>query len=275
MKEISLTPLGTVSTYQTQTKNCPGFLVNYNEHKIILDAGNGITRNMNIPQDLINATIIISHLHPDHYGELLSIAQTSLVLHRLGYLNKKIKVYIPQDDKVKTTENYTDTDGWGASRQIEKNLIDYDYLLSLQDNSFLEFVPYIEKDKLLFDDLEVTFSLNPHPIITYSTCLNTDGIKIVYSSDTGYQKNTVTNLSKNANLLICESTFLIGQQRLEDYHLFAHEAAQIAKDANVEKLLLTHFWPSIDKQLYVDEARKIFQETYAAEEGQKLVLRKK
>ena len=39
-----------------------------------------------------------------------------------------------------------------------------------------------------------------------------------------------------------------------DNHLYAYEAGMIAEKANVKELLLTHFYPEIDKQKYVDEA---------------------
>ena len=274
-KELILKPLGTVSTYCCEGKKCPGFLVQYGENRILLDCGNGICENLNLPNDFNNLTIIISHLHPDHYGELLSIAQTSYVFNRLGYLNERIKVYIPEGDKIKVNEDYKDTDGWAAGRTVKKNLIDFDYLLSLEKESHLEFIPYKQKDKLNIDDLQISFARNPHPLITYSTKLETEGIKLVYSSDTGYKGNSLEEFASNANLLICESTFLRGQIRNEDNHLFAYEAAKIAKKANVDRLLLTHFWPSIDKQNYVDEAREIFSSTEAAQEGKKLILRRK
>lgn len=207
MNDIIITPLGTVSTYCHNGKNCPGFLVQYGENKILLDCGNGICSYLNLPDDLNNLSIIISHLHSDHYGELLSIAQTSYVFNKLGYLNKKIKVYIPKGDKIKVKEDYQDEDGWGTYRIVEKNLIDFDYLMNLQEESYLEFIPYEERDILSFSDLEVSFSKNPHPIITYSTKLKTDNISLVYSSDTGYVGNTLETFAKDANLLICESTF--------------------------------------------------------------------
>lgn len=274
-KELIITPLGTVATYCCEGKKCSGFLVQYGENRILLDCGNGICENLNLPNDFNNLTIIISHLHPDHYGELLSIAQTSYVFNRLGYVNERIKVYIPEGDKIKVTENYKDTDGWAASRIVEKNLIDFDYLLSLEKESYLEFIPYKQKDKLNIDDLQISFARNPHPLITYSTKLETEGVKLVYSGDTGYKGNCLEEFASNANLLICESTFLRGQIRNGDNHLFAYEAAKIAKKANVDRLLLTHFWPSIDKQNYVDEAREIFSNTEAAQEGKKLILRRK
>ena len=274
-KELIITPLVTVSTYCYEDKCCPGFLVQYKDNKILLDCGSGISKNLNLPNDLNNLTIIISHLHPDHYGELLSIASTSYVFNKLGYLNDRIKVYIPKGDKINVSEDYKDTDGWSASRTVEKNLIDYDYLLSLEKESYLQFIPYEQRDKLYFDDLEISFSKNPHPIITYSTKLETEGIKLVYSSDTGYKYNCLEEFAKNANLLICESTFLRGQIRNGNNHLFAYEAAKIAKNANVDMLLLTHFWPSIDKQNYCNEAKEIFLNTQPAQEGKKLILRRK
>ena len=134
---------------------------------------------------------------------------------------------------------------------------------------------FIQKDKLNIDDLQINFARNPHPLITYSTKLETEGIKLVYSSDTGYKENCLEEFALNADLLICESTFLKGQVRNGDNHLFAYEAALIARDANVNNLLLTHFWPSISKQKYVDEAKEIFPNTEAAEEGKRLILRRK
>ena len=271
---LEITPLGTVSTFCHKDKCLPGFLIKRDNQNILLDCGNGITKHMILPDDLENLTIIISHLHPDHYGELLSIAQSSLVFQRFGYLKEKIKVYIPYGDKIDVYEDYKDTDGWSASRLVTKNLIDYEYLVNLEKHGFIEFVPYTEKDKINLKDLNISFKKNPHQIITYSIKLQTHDNILVYSSDTGYKNNTLEDFSKNADLLICESTFLKGQIKLEDYHLYAHEAGKIASKSNVNKLLLTHFWPTIDKQQYVQEAKEYFENTEAAEEGMRLVLRR-
>lgn len=229
---------------------------------------------MNFPNDLNNLTIIISHLHPDHYGELLSIAQTSFVFHKLGFLDKKIKVFIPYGDKENVDTDYIDKDGWPVSTIIEKNIIDFDYLLNLEKHGFIQIVPYNEKDEINLGELNISFKRNPHQIITYSTKIKTPDNVIVYSSDTGYKNNILQSFSKNADLLICESTFIKGQFKTEDYHLYAYEAAQIANSSNVNKLLLTHFWPTIDKELYVQEAKEYFENTEASIEGKTLILRR-
>ena len=268
--EMIIKPLGTVSTFCYLDKCCPGFLIECGKRKIMLDCGNGISKYLDLPNDFNNLSIIISHLHSDHYGELLSLAQTSLVFKRLGYINDRIKVYIPEGDKVEVLENYKDTDGWAASRLVEKNLIDFDYLLNLEKDGYIEFIPYKTNKKISYDELEISFSRNPHQLITHSIKLENDIVKLVYSSDTGYKGNTLEKFSKDADLLICESTFLNGQFRKDDYHLYASEAGKIAKSANVKKMLLTHFWPTITKELYVKEAKEYYNNTEAAIEGKNM-----
>ena len=70
MMKINITPLGTVSPYPKGNMNCPGLLADYNGHKILLDCGNGITSLLNMPDDLQNLHIIVTHYHKDHFGDL-------------------------------------------------------------------------------------------------------------------------------------------------------------------------------------------------------------
>ncbi len=270
----TITPLGTISPYCKNERNCPGFLVTDTNEKILLDCGNGITRYLNIPEDLNDLIVIISHLHKDHYGDLTSLAYASFVNHRLGYLNKKVKVYIPEGDKVEGREDYKDEDGWSCSRPVKRNLPDYDYLMNFGNEHYMEFIPYREKDTISHGNIKISFKRNPHSLITHSIKLETKDGTIVYSSDTGYKNNTLTDFSKDADILICESSFIKGQHRVEDTHLYAYEAAQIAKEAGVDQLLLTHLYPEVDRELYLEEAKQIFANTQLAEENKKLVLRR-
>ena len=271
---ITITPLGTVSPYCKDNKNCPGFLISKNNKRILLDCGEGISRMLNLSTDLNNLIIIISNLHKDHYSGLLNIGYASYVYKNLGYLKDRIKVYIPNEDIFSDIEHYEDEDGWGCSRKVNRQIIDYEYLTNFNTENYLMFENYNETKRITYGDLEISFKTNPHQLKTYSTKITGDEGTIVYSSDTGYQNNRLESFAKNADLLICDSTFLKGQYKSEDSHLYAYEAAEIAKKANVKQLMLTHFWPEIDKQRYVVEAKEIFENTIAAEEGKKLILRK-
>ena len=90
--------------------------------------------------------------------------------------------------------------------------------------------------------MKIEFSKNPHQVNTYSTKVVDKDKTFVYSGDTGYQGNSLVRLAEEADILLCEATFLRGQTRLSDNHLYAYEAARIAKEANVRKLILTHFF---------------------------------
>ena len=280
MDKIVVTPLGTVSPYPKDNKNCPGFLIEYNNYKVLLDSGEGVSRLLNLPNDLENLIIIISHLHKDHYSGLAGIAYASYVYKNLGYINDKIKVYIPGGDLPKNKESYYYDVGWGEKIYVQKKLQDFEYLMDYGEENHLEFLKYKDPfgynkiDTINHGNMKITFCKNPHDLNTYSTKIEACDFKIVYSADTGYENNTLTNFSKDADLLICESTFLKGQTRLGNNHLYACEAGKIAKLANVKKLLLTHFWPEIDKELYVKEAKEYFENTEAAIEGKKLILRR-
>lgn len=250
MNKIEVVPLGTVSPYCKGDKNCPGFLVKYKDNNIMLDCGNGTASLMNLPDDLNNLKVFISHLHPDHYGDISSLAQAALVYKRLGMLEKNIEVFIPNGD-------------------IES---DYDYIQNFKHKHPVTIYDIIGKS-IENDDLKISFLKVPHDITTFAIKIDTPAGSIVYSGDTG-TKNNLREFAKECDLFICESTFLEGQYRKDDVHLYAKDAALIAKDADVKKLLLTHFWPEIDKNEYKKEAKKYFENTEVAEEGKKLILKK-
>ena len=241
--------LGSVSPYCKENKNCVGYLVKSNDSNILLDCGNGISRNMNMTTDLNNLTIIISHLHKDHYGELLSLGYASYINHKLGFINKRIKVYIPNESSD-----------------------DYNFLMNFGKEHYMEFLEYNEDTIINIDNIEITFKKNLHQINTYSAKLKENENIFVYSADTGYKNNSLRELSKDADILLCESTFLKGQIKNSDNHLYAYEAATIAKQSNVKQLVLTHFYPEIEKERYLEEAKEIFPNTIVAEEGKILKI---
>lgn len=259
--------LGSVSPRCYKNKNCIGYLIQNENNNIMLDCGNGSLRLMS--DDEINNLkyVIISHLHYDHFGELLSLGYQSYISHNLGLLKERIKVLIPKAD-------FVDEDKWGSSRTIKKEIMAYQFLMNFGEEHYLEFITYDDNTKLNIENIDVSFAKNPHQISAYSAKVTKDDKTLVYSADTGYVGNSLEKFAKNANILICESTYLKGQYRKSDTHLYANEAALIAKNANVEKLVLTHFYPTLDKQLYLNEAKDFFENTIVAEEGKVLKLRR-
>ena len=96
---------------------------------------------------------------------------------------------------------------------------------------------------------------------------------IVYASDLGFNtKDKLIEFAKDAYLLLIESSFVKSDNQNSDFHLHAYESAMIAKESNVNRLYLTHFWPSHNKYEYLKEAKKIFKNTYLSNANKKIKL---
>ena len=72
------------------------------------------------------------------------------------------------------------------------------------------------------------------------------GRSMGYSADTGPEWS-LAELGAGLDLALCEATFL-GEQEGEAQHLSGRQAGLFAKEAGVKRLLLTHIWPTTDKE---------------------------
>lgn len=254
MSKIEIIPLGTVSPYPKENMNCPGFLIKYNNKNVLLDCGNGITRLLKLPKDLENLNVIITHYHKDHFGDIGALQYASYVYHNLGILNSKIKIYLPENDI-------------NFSKQM----------IISSPESYAEYFDINDNFSFSVDDLNVSFKdNNSHSIESFMVKLQNKDFKIVYTSDVGITNfNALIDFCKDADLLICESSFLKRHNSNSKAHLTAYDVSILAKKSNSKKLLLTHFWPEEDKHSYLNEAMQNFQNVEASHENKKLVLERR
>ncbi len=253
MNNIIVTPLGSVSPYTKGDMNCPGFLLENGNTKILLDCGNGITRLLHFPEDLYNLHIIISHYHKDHLGDLGAIQYASRVYNKLKYLDEKVKVYIPENDFAGNKE-----------------------AILLNNDSYCDYINIHDNDTFNIDNLKITVKDNhSHSIESFMIKIENDDYKIVYTSDIGNTNfDELVKFCMNSDLLICESSFIEEHHANSKTHLTAYEAGTLAKLSNSSELVLTHFWPEESKENYLMEAKRVFDNVITAEEGKKLVLKK-
>lgn len=89
-------------------------------------------------------------------------------------------------------------------------------------------------------------------------------LSYAFCSDTRYLEKIIP-LIENVEVLYHEATFLHDLKEMADYtgHTTALEAAQIAKKANVGKLILGHFSNRYhDLSVFTDEARTVFPNSF-------------
>jgi ribonuclease Z len=82
-----------------------------------------------------------------------------------------------------------------------------------------------------------------------------DGSSVAYSGDTG-ENRAVADLAHDADLFVCECSF--PDEMMVERHLTPASAGRLANAARCRRLLLTHFYPSLDPEAARDGAARHF-----------------
>jgi ribonuclease Z len=146
-------------------------------------------------------------------------------------------------------------------RNINKNFINA-YLPSIKD--ILEIKngsDYITPEKRLIKNSEITTPAAPPK--SYAFCTDTKAT------------DSIIPLILNTNLLFHETTFLEKDAILakKTYHSTTIQAADLAKKANVGRLVIGHFSSRYkNENSFKDEAKQLFPNTILAEDGLEIII---
>ena len=148
-----------------------------------------------------------------------------------------------------------------ALPHIRKDMIDYLQIPSFAINSIKEGAGWIDENGREWEHEKLVFPAQPPR--SYAYC-----------SDTIYRPQLVEQL-KFVDLLYHEATFTeeYVKRAKETYHSTAKQAASIAKDANVGRLVIGHFSARYeDEQVFLTEAQEVFVNTLLAKDGLKISI---
>ncbi len=101
------------------------------------------------------------------------------------------------------------------------------------------------------------------------------GIKLTYTTDTR-PTDSIRENAVGSDLFICEGMY--GEKEkaakaVEYKHMTFYEAAELAKEASVKEMWLTHYSPSLTHpEDYMDEVRKIFPQAKAGKDKMSVEL---
>ena len=235
---MKVTVLGNSSTTVTPGGACSSYLLESCGKKILLDAGNGSLFNLKkiLSLDKIDA-IVLTHHHFDHISDLFLFRYEREALKYMGQEVKPIPLYTPKMEP------------W----LLEK----------LEKNHIFEFY-YVEEEKTLeIFGMKVSFIPVEHLVETYALRFEKDGKVFTYSADTGMCEG-ILKVSEDADLFLCEATYVSKDPYRMKHHLHGKEAGEIAKTSRVKKLLLTHL-PEKEVDLLLSEAKEIHKDTEISE----------
>ena len=297
MSTRDLTILGCSSQQPTRFRNHGAYLLRWNEEGLLFDPGEGTQRQF-IFADIAPPTVtrmFISHFHGDHclgLGSMLMRLNLDKVTHpihcyypasgkkyfdRLRYCciyRENIKVVehpvhqaglVEDDGKFRIEAAFLDHGveniGWRIS---EPDTIKFDKEKLRQFGIDGPSVGLLSKEGSLFvQNRQVALEEVSHV---------RKGDVFSYVIDTR-PCNAAVQLAQGAKILLCESTYLDEERALaQEYrHMTAKQAAELAKKAGVQTLVLTHFSARYrDLEDFEREASSIFPNTVVAEDLKKI-----
>jgi len=287
---INITFLGTGDQIPSRTRNHTAILLNFKSENLLFDCGEGTQRQFR-KADLNPykvTRVLISHWHGDHVLGIPGLLSTLA----LGEYNRTLFIYGPEGIKEKIRK-VLEVFNFHRDYKIEikevKSGVFYEgkdfYLECEEMDHGIPSLAYsfIKKGYLRIDKEKLKKSKIPKSPILQKL---KDGEDIIYegkefkSKDLTYAEKEekvsivmdtkmnkrVIPFVKNSNLFISEGTYLkdLAKEAEEHMHLTVSQAAEIAKRAKVEKLILTHISSRHiqDLKYLLSEARKIFKKSY-------------
>ena len=214
---LTLTVLGCSGTYASPGNACSGYLVSDGSTTVWVDAGSGTLANLqrHVALDGIDA-VVLSHEHPDHWTDLEGFFNVCrFVTHKKG-----LPVYAPPGLRQRTYNH--------------------------DESPYFEWREIKDGAEASVGGLVFTFSRTDHGPETLAMRIDGRGRSIGYSADTG-PKWSLGALGPGLDLALCEATFL-SEQEGQAQHLSGRQAGRSANEAGAKRLVLTHIWPSIDKE---------------------------
>ena len=240
--KLSVTILGSGTCVPSLKRSSCSVLMRTGDNILLFDSGVGtMKRLLEAGVEIFDVSFIFySHFHPDHTSELVPFLFSNK--YPDGSRRKKPLTLVAGDGFLKFYENLKLV--YGHWIELDSDLLN---MIEL-DNA--------HHDMRRFDDFKVeTLPVEHNPESIAYRITGPDGASVVYSGDTDFSDNLVM-LSKDADLLICESA--VPDELKVKGHLTPSLAGEIAKRANVRKLVLTHFYPECDLVDVKKECRKTY-----------------
>jgi ribonuclease BN (tRNA processing enzyme) len=234
---VEVVVLGAHGTWPPAGGATSGLLLRHGGTNLLLDLGTGTLAKLQEHVGLFDVdAVFISHSNPDHVADLYSYVMARLFSPDRP---RRIPLYV-------------------APRVMERfaPLLSDDSGDMRVDEAFD--VHEVEPgEDLRVGGIDVATAPMRHSVPTFGVRVTADGAAMAYSADTG-PTEALENLARGARLLVAEATWQDDGEDRPPIHLTAREAGEAAARAGVERLILTHIRPHLDRDRSREEAARAF-----------------
>ncbi len=238
---MELTILGSGTGWPRRERNAAGYVLRAGDWVLLLDCGPGTLRRLTEAGVDINELdlLFLSHWHPDHVSDL--VPYLFATRYGLGFTRGR-PVRLISAEGIR--------DFLRALRQAYGHWIDPpEGLLQIMER------PRGVHSRLEFPGLVLETAPARHNPESLALRVEAEGRVLVYTGDTEYSPE-ITELSRGADLLLAECA--CPEDRPVEGHSTPSQAARMAAEAGVSRLVLTHFYPPCDQADLLTPARKFF-----------------
>lgn len=233
---MEVTVLGTSAAWPGAGRAASGLLVREGDTAVALDLGTGTLSNLQleVPHERLDA-VAITHRHLDHCLDL-----SPLTVARV--FNPEplppLPFFAPNGvfDRVAALENE-------EQRRQMRALFD---VRDLEGGDTFEVGPF-----------RITTRALPHSAPNLGFRVEAGGAALAYTGDTGPSEE-IEALAKGVDMLVSEASWEDEDGILVEGHLTARQAAEHAAAAGSGTLVLTHFWPTVDRARAAELAAGVF-----------------
>ena len=218
--------------------NAPGYYLAALGKEILIDCGSGSLLRLErsgLSYTTLDA-VFFTHAHPDHVGDLLPLIHALKVTP--GFRReKRLSLFGPR----------------GFVEFFRRNIITVASLPKHFSVEAMEIGDFFE-----FDGLRCFTTPTVHSDTLHSVAyrFEVDTRAVVFSGDCDYDQGIVQH-AKQADLFIVDCSF--PQALKMAGHCSASECGQLAKQANVKQLVLSHLYPIVGREdTRLAECREIF-----------------
>ena len=230
MAPLTLTILGAGPAGPNTGGANSGYLVRHDHDAIVVDCGPGTAGRipLHVPVNRLTA-VAISHLHPDHYFDLVALYYLLKYGEpRPADVTPLLPVFVPPGGRAFMARF--------GSLIADKPAL-FDDIFEVRD--------YASDGEFALGRLTFTFHPVQHYVMSHAMRIGAPaGARLVFSSDVAPCPQIV-EAARGADLFLCESAMLDASQDEADPakrgHMSAREAGEAARAAGARRLLITHY----------------------------------